>query len=105
LFSVARPHPAPHPFPTRRSSDLELTSPADAVKLEVLNSAGRVVDTVQLGASTSGRHSFEWDRTKFGTDTNLTFKVTATSGATTLDRKSTRLNSSHVAISYAVFCL
>jgi len=62
----------------------ELTSPADAVKLEVLNSAGRVVDTVQLGASTSGRHSFEWDSTKFGTDTNLTFKVTATAGATTL---------------------
>src|SRR5690625_6357683 len=26
-------------------------------------------------------------------------------GATLLDRKSTRLNSSHVAISYAVFCL
>src|SRR5690625_6998554 len=26
-------------------------------------------------------------------------------GLTTLDRKSTRLNSSHVAISYAVFCL
>src|SRR5439155_8176580 len=26
-------------------------------------------------------------------------------GATRLDRKSTRLNSSHVAISYAVFCL
>src|SRR5437660_7161929 len=29
----------------------------------------------------------------------------ATSGSAQLDRKSTRLNSSHVAISYAVFCL
>src|SRR5437870_9873284 len=28
-----------------------------------------------------------------------------TAGATSIDRKSTRLNSSHVAISYAVFCL
>src|SRR5690606_39980086 len=31
--------------------------------------------------------------------------VVATSGAATKDRKSTRLNSSHVKISYAVFCL
>jgi len=62
----------------------ELTSPADAVKVEITNAAGRVVDTVQLGAATVGRHSFEWDSSKFGTDTNLTFKVTATSGATTL---------------------
>ena len=62
----------------------ELTSPADAVKVEVLNAAGHVVDTMQLGASTAGRHSFEWDSTKFGTDTNLTFRVTATNGAATL---------------------
>src|SRR5690625_1208652 len=32
-------------------------------------------------------------------------KQLAAAEATTLDRKSTRLNSSHVAISYAVFCL
>jgi flagellar basal-body rod modification protein FlgD len=62
----------------------ELTSPADAVKVEITNAAGRVVDTVQLGAATTGRHSFAWDSTKFGTDTNLTFKVTATNGAATL---------------------
>jgi len=62
----------------------ELTSPADNVKIEVVNAAGRVVDTMQLGAATTGRHSFEWDSSKFGTDTNLTFKVTATNGATTL---------------------
>jgi len=37
-----------------------------------------------LGAATTGHHSFEWDSSKFGTDTNLTFRVTATSGATTL---------------------
>jgi flagellar basal-body rod modification protein FlgD len=62
----------------------ELTSPADAVKVEITNAAGRVVDTVQMGAATTGRHSFAWDASKFGTDTNVTFKVTATSGATTL---------------------
>src|SRR3954453_19541664 len=38
----------------------ELTSPADAVKGEITTAAGRVVDTVQRGAATAGRHSFEW---------------------------------------------
>ena len=61
----------------------ELTSPADAVKVEVLNAGGHVVDTIQLGAQTTGRHGFEWDASKT-TDTNLTFRVTATSGAATL---------------------
>src|SRR5438067_7004071 len=32
-------------------------------------------------------------------------KEVASTGAFSLDRKSTRLNSSHVSISYAVFCL
>jgi len=62
----------------------ELTAPADAVKLEVLNAGGRVIDTVQLGAASAGRHGFDWDASKAGTDTNLTFRITATSGATTL---------------------
>jgi flagellar basal-body rod modification protein FlgD len=62
----------------------ELTSPADNVKVEVLNAGGHVVDTMQLGAQSAGSHSFDWDATKAGTDTNLTFRVTATSGATTL---------------------
>ncbi|HEX6707703.1 MAG TPA: flagellar hook capping FlgD N-terminal domain-containing protein [Albitalea sp.] len=62
----------------------ELTSPADAVKVEVLNAGGHVIDTVQLGAQTSGRHSFDWNASKAGTDTNLTFRITATSGAATL---------------------
>jgi flagellar basal-body rod modification protein FlgD len=62
----------------------ELTSPADAVKVEVLNAGGHVIDTLQLGAETAGRHSFGWDASKAGTDTNLTFRVTATSGAATL---------------------
>jgi flagellar basal-body rod protein FlgC len=30
------------------------------VKVEVLNAAGRVIDTVELGAETAGRHGFEW---------------------------------------------
>jgi len=38
----------------------ELASQADHVKLEVLDASGRVIDTVDLGAMASGRHSFDW---------------------------------------------
>ena len=62
----------------------ELTSAADAVKVELLNAGGHVIDTLQLGAQSAGRHGFDWDASKAGTDTNLTFRVTATSGAATL---------------------
>jgi flagellar basal-body rod modification protein FlgD len=62
----------------------ELVSAADAVKVEVLNAGGHVIDTMQLGAQAAGRHGFDWDASKSGTDTNLTFRVTATSGPTTL---------------------
>jgi flagellar basal-body rod modification protein FlgD len=62
----------------------ELSSPADAVKVEVLNAGGHVIDTLQLGAQSAGRHSFDWSTAKAGTDANLSFRVTATSGATTL---------------------
>jgi flagellar basal-body rod modification protein FlgD len=61
----------------------ELTSAADAVKVEVLNAGGHVVDTIRLGAQTAGRHGFEWDASKT-TDTHLTFRITATSGSATL---------------------
>ena len=62
----------------------ELTSAADAVKVEVLNAGGHVIDTLQLGAQSAGRHSFDWNTSKAGTDTNLTFRITATSAAATL---------------------
>src|SRR5690625_6976417 len=65
-----------HSFPTRRSSDLTL--------LDV-----RVFDEATK-------------RAVYAQQTNQA-KAAGTSNCS--DRKSTRLNSSHVAISYAVFCL
>jgi flagellar basal-body rod modification protein FlgD len=38
----------------------DLASQADHVKLEVLDGSGRVIDTVDLGAMASGRHTFDW---------------------------------------------
>src|SRR5260221_8662619 len=39
------------------------------------------------------------------TEATITLSTTAVSGEIYIDRKSTRLNSSHTVISYAVFCL
>src|SRR5690625_7087113 len=70
-----------HSFPTRRSSDLidetlEIVKGYDAETLDVIT---------QINT-----HSYNGSQLQ---------------ALNTLDRKSTRLNSSHVAISYAVFCL
>src|SRR5690606_41989759 len=80
-----------HSFPTRRSSDLNPgESKIEQRRQELEASVGRAVlpeehqSIVVLGADPG---------------------VGATTVALGLDRKSTRLNSSHVKISYAVFCL
>ena len=62
----------------------ELTSAADAVKVEVLSPAGRVLDTLNLGAQSSGMHSFNWASASYDNTSNLTFRVTAASGSTPL---------------------
>jgi flagellar basal-body rod modification protein FlgD len=62
----------------------ELTSAADAVKMEVLSPAGQVLDTVAMGAQSAGMHSFNWAAGSYTNTSGLTFRITATSGATTL---------------------
>ena len=69
----------------------ELTGPADQVKVEILAPSGKVIDTLNLGAQTTGVHSFDWDAGANAAATGLRFRVTATSGsvstaATTLVR-------------------
>src|SRR5690625_6583271 len=82
FFECARAHRALPSFPTRRSSDLDWNLPLAA---EPLFSRGYMGDGfIDFPAIT---------------------KMVAASGYSGEDRKSTRLNSSHVAISYAVFCL
>jgi flagellar basal-body rod modification protein FlgD len=62
----------------------ELALPADAVKLEVLNPAGRIVDTVNLGALDSGRHDIAWDATQADPAQEYRFRITASAGAQTV---------------------
>jgi flagellar basal-body rod modification protein FlgD len=67
----------------KASGGYELAGAADSVKVEVLSPSGRVLDTLNLGADSAGRHSFDWTPPP-GVDASgaLKFKVTALSGAT-----------------------
>src|SRR5690606_42021175 len=76
-----------HSFPTRRSSDLHQRPAGRSVR-------GLVAGSALVGRSASGVHC-RLHRRCCGV-----FPVAGQG-----DRKSTRLNSSHVKISYAVFCL
>lgn len=62
----------------------ELASAADAVKVEILSPAGRVIDTLQLGAQNAGRNGFEWQPPAGASTDGLTFRVVAGSGANAL---------------------
>ena len=62
----------------------ELTSAADAVKVEVLSAAGQVVDTLHLGARSSGVHGFDWVAGQHQNASGLRFRVSASNGATPL---------------------
>src|SRR5438067_2976875 len=80
-----------HSFPTRRSSDLH--SPGACAQAEATASAiGRRAGTADL-------------RTRLTRKAGPQGPAFVPGLLARLDRKSTRLNSSHVSISYAVFCL
>src|SRR5439155_25359108 len=90
-----------HSFPTRRSSDLEVGS----VRGRQIHSPAPVHICRPSESWISGRQSCE-ERWSFLPLKNMLVPgAMPTRTSMFLDRKSTRLNSSHVAISYAVFCL
>src|SRR5207249_8760518 len=103
LLYCYHPHRDLPSFPTRRSSDLD--APVSGGEVGAKNAAL----TIMVGASQAA-----FDRIKpifelMGK--NITLVGGNGAGQTCkvanqiIDRKSTRLNSSHVSISYAVFCL
>src|SRR5690606_41543672 len=95
-YRDSRPLPA---FPTRRSSDLE-DRPLVAVPLD-LRLRSKLAELSVVRACKPHPVHF------LGLET-LVVLLSPTGARTRLrsrDRKSTRLNSSHVKISYAVFCL
>lgn len=62
----------------------ELPGHADSVKVEILSPAGQLLDTLNLGAMTTGRHTFEWDASAYNGTGNPHYNVTATQGNTSM---------------------
>src|SRR5699024_12221829 len=87
-----------HCFPTRRSSDLTISR--DIKELNIIK--------VQNNDGSSSYTVLNDDKYSIGSKIHEIFKLSVQSinkSESGIDRKSTRLNSSHVSISYAVFCL
>src|SRR5205807_5847836 len=104
FFYGAGAHRDLHSFPTRRSSDLAVVDAACAGKADaalgqlcarelVGAGADRLDEAELLGTVENAVMPQPGDHQHIG----LAYPL--------LDRKSTRLNSSHLVISYAVFCL
>src|SRR5690606_41849944 len=104
FFSVSTHYPYLHSFPTRRSSDL--------IKINTKNPFDSEGAAVEFGVGSFGRTDFRAYLGEQLSDT-AAFSIAGAwlkndgyvEDPVTRDRKSTRLNSSHVKISYAVFCL
>src|SRR5690606_40060913 len=102
FFSRHRDHPDLHSFPTRRSSDL----PEDVMRgygpEGLPDNAVMFCGTLAArgGIRPASRFEFEIEDPVLGRRIAHGYDVVELP-----DRKSTRLNSSHVKISYAVFCL
>src|SRR5699024_12391526 len=87
FFHGSGAHRYLHSFPTRRSSDLNI-SPTNIPKIPVLILFNKLF--VNISTNKLQKNGI-----------NINSCINNQRG----DRKSTRLNSSHVSISYAVFCL
>src|SRR5205807_10194722 len=94
-----------HSFPTRRSSDLAASDEPEQRRIHRLDRAAIVDEAFELDDL---RNKIQIDRNSVGS--NHWFYFQRHTGVARFeirrrDRKSTRLNSSHLVISYAVFCL
>jgi len=59
----------------------ELDAAAKNVKLEILNGAGAVIDTQQLGAHGQGRQTFTWNAGTLAAEgSEVKYRITATNG-------------------------
>src|SRR5205807_10096342 len=104
LFILGSPHPRDlHSFPTRRSSDLGTLDILVGLGMLAIPGLGPMVgeSTLKAGLAGLGVDSAVGDVAK----ALIHMGVPELEAKRYEDRKSTRLNSSHLVISYAVFCL
>src|SRR5207249_11094276 len=99
------PRPALPPFPTRRSSDLDLRPRAEYARRSRLD-MDHVAELARMlmgDAVARRRFPLYTNASAIELGGRVHYVEVSYSGRARLDRKSTRLNSSHVSISYAVF--
>ena len=68
----------------RAGGAIDLSARAESVKVEILSPAGKVIDTLNLGGLSKGRHNFTWDASAYTLSGSPTFKITATLGGKTI---------------------
>src|SRR5207249_5734069 len=101
-FGLRHPR-ATHSCPTRRSSDLVFLTaaqPPTASESRGVNAAP--AGGIWVSRSTDGGITFSQNVLAAGNENRLSLNGNLARDKDHLDRKSTRLNSSHVSISYAV---
>src|SRR3989442_5251398 len=82
------------------------TKPPPTVTTEIHNASHAVVTSVPAGTAVHDKATVSGSfGTPTGTVTFTFFTASSVCTGASVDRKSTRLSSSHVRISYAVFCL
>src|SRR5699024_12657522 len=96
------PSPNTHSFPTRRSSDLTQIEEQDRGVYDVKNEF-KYKSKTEKGLTEEIVTQISKEKNE--PDWMLEIRLASLKKFYELDRKSTRLNSSHVSISYAVFCL
>src|SRR5205814_8754100 len=99
LYSSDGQHHDLYSFPTRRSSDLSIESIA-ALRPFLGHNNGP-----NHGHQQKNRRNFKRQEIRFEQAAAATKLPPNSEAVARRDRKSIRLNSSHVSISYAVFCL
>src|SRR5207248_10483240 len=104
LLTGCPQHRALHSFPTRRSSDLDGGLQRDEGSQRVAHYVGlaKLQMADQSGNVVAHRFTAQWPVGVWRAPMRLEMDG---DHLPALDRKSTRLNSSHRTISYAVFCL
>jgi len=63
---------------------LMLAEDADTVKVQIMGTAGQVIDTIELGGLPAGQHWFDWNSTGVDLSTVAGFKVSASKGEKTV---------------------
>src|SRR5207302_6214400 len=98
-------HRALHPFPTRRSSDLDDEAKAEARTYFPMPGDSEATIRQKQALRDTATSAIRRQAGRAGGDIAAPSAApqAAAAGHPPLDRKSTRLNSSHVKISYAVF--